>query len=412
MNKLSKEVLKRNRKILENFSYLSILQVFNLILPLITYPYLIRVLGKEIYGGIVFAQAVIGYFAILVGYGFNISATKSISIYKSNKEKISEIVSSILIIKAILLVISFLILYLLLMITDSFGLNAKLFYLSMYLCINELIFPVCYFQGIEKMKFTTLFNLISRLIFLGLIFIFITNEKDYLLVPLINGIGITLAGITSLYVVFFIHKVRFRWQKTSTLWYYFVDSSSLFLSNAMVLVKERSNIVFIGFFLSMSEVAFYDLVLKISSILRTPFMTIRDAIFPNIAESQNKSKYAKISVLAIITSVFVYLFLIIFKLQIVSFIGGVEMLPAHELIPLMGLIIPLGVTSMVIGSALIIFYVAKRYTLSIIYSLVSFVIGLYILYVFNLFNLHYLIVLLIINLLLEILSRLYLYYKK
>jgi O-antigen/teichoic acid export membrane protein len=412
VGRFNKQDFKRNRKIVENFSYLSILQVFNLVLPLITYPYLIRILGKETYGGVVFAQAIVGYFAILVGYGFNISATKSISIHKNNKDKVSEIVSSVLIIKIFLFILSFLFLYFLLQFSGSFGLNTKLFYLTMYLCLNELLFPVWYFQGIEKMKFTTIFNLVSRLIFLGLIFIFIKNQNDYLLVPLINGIGVTLAGVFSLYIIFFVHKVRFQWQKKTTLWFYFVDSSSLFLSNAMVLIKERSNIVFIGSFLSMSEVSYYDLILKIASILRTPFMTIRDAIFPNIAESQNQSKYGKVAIISIILSVFVYLFLIFFKQPIVVFIGGEEMLPALELIPLMGLIIPLGVTSMFAGSALILFYSAKRYTLSIIYSLIAFILGLYILYIFDLFSLNYLVILLIITLLVEIVSRLYLYYKK
>ena len=67
-----------------------------MLLPLITYPYLIRVLGKEIYGLIVFAQAVVGYLVILVGFGFNISATKEISIHRDNKEKLNEIVSSVI----------------------------------------------------------------------------------------------------------------------------------------------------------------------------------------------------------------------------------------------------------------------------------------------------------------------------
>ena len=106
------------------------------------------------------------------------------------------------------------------------------------------------------------------------------------------------------------------------------------------------------------------------------------------------------------------IFLIYFKQPIVAFIGGKEMLPTLELIPLMGLIIPLGVTSMFAGSALILFYNAKRYTLSIIYSLIVFVLGLYVLYIFDLFSLNYLVVLLIITLLVEIFSRVYLYYKK
>ena len=54
-----KERLGRNKTVLANFSYLSILQVFTILFPLLTYPYLLRVIGLELYGVIIFAQAII-----------------------------------------------------------------------------------------------------------------------------------------------------------------------------------------------------------------------------------------------------------------------------------------------------------------------------------------------------------------
>lgn len=51
------ERLGRNKTILANFSYLSLLQVFAILFPLLTYPYLLRVIGLELYGVIIFAQS-------------------------------------------------------------------------------------------------------------------------------------------------------------------------------------------------------------------------------------------------------------------------------------------------------------------------------------------------------------------
>lgn len=405
MIKRVQAILVQNKTIVNNFSYLSILQFINLLIPLITYPFLIRVIGSDLYGGIVFAQALIGYFAIIIGFGFNISATKNISIHKKDSNKLSEIVSSVLIIKAYLFIFSFIGLVILLKFIDLNEFNEILFYLTMYLCIQELLFPIWYFQGMQKMQYITLFTLLSKLVFVILIFILIKSKEDYLLVPIINGIGVMLSGVLSLYVIFKLDKVKFRWQKNEKLFYYIKDSFSLFLSNAMVLIKEKTNILFIGLFLNMTDVAYYDIALKITTLLRTPFMLVRDSIFPSIAISKNKVKYIKISIITIIISLFAYLLLLIFSEQIIYFLGGEEMLPSVKIIPLMGLTIPIGVLSMFLGSALIIFNNNKQYGLSILYSLFSFIFGLITLYLLNLFSLKSLIMVIIFSLLIEIIVR-------
>tara|TARA_R100001369_G_scaffold88614_1_gene125391 strand:+ start:22787 stop:24022 length:1236 start_codon:yes stop_codon:yes gene_type:complete len=411
MYQKAKNVIKDNKKIIENFSYLSVLQLFNLVLPLITYPYLIRILGADIYGSIAFAQAVIGYFAIVVNFGFNISATKNISVSKNDKNKISEITSSVLIIKLLLFIFCFFLIFLLINFINTSKLSNLLFYYTMYLCLYEAVFPVWYFQGKEKMKYITILNLFSRLLFVVLIFIVVKSQKDYLLVPIINGLGTLIIGIISFYIIFKIHGIRFRWQKTNTLIYYVQDSLALFASNAMVMVKEKTNIVFIGFFLNMTDVAYYDLILKISTLLRTPFMVIREAIFPNIVVTQNYQKYIKISVLGSILSFFVYVLFIIFDENIVKLLGGTSMLASTEFSSLMGLIIPLGVISMYLGTGLIIFKSAKIYSLSIFFSLISFILGLLSIYLYNLFSIESFIIVLLFSLIIEIISRAY-YLKK
>jgi len=111
------------KKLSGNFFSLSVLQVANYLLPLITLPYLVRVLGPANFGLVAFAQVFINYFVILTDYGFNLSATRSISINRDSKEKISKIFSSVMAVKLLFALTSAAILSLALLFIPRFNNN-------------------------------------------------------------------------------------------------------------------------------------------------------------------------------------------------------------------------------------------------------------------------------------------------
>lgn len=282
-----KNIFSNHKTLIQNFSYLSALQVFNMLLPLITYPYLIRVLGADQYGLVIYAQVISAYFGILIDFGFRLSATKDISVFRDDKKKLSEIVSSVLTIKFLLWLFSLGTLFLMVYLIPGFR-NEKLLYLfSFAICFNELLFPQWYFQGIEKMKYITFINLTARLIFLSLIFIVVQSKSDYLFVPLLNGIGAFIGGLIGLYVVFLKDKVSFKIQPVRNLWHYFKQSSPLFGSNAIISIKDRFNVIFIGASLGMKEVAIYDLAVKIMGLFMQPIDIVNTTIYPKMAKEKN-----------------------------------------------------------------------------------------------------------------------------
>jgi PST family polysaccharide transporter len=315
------------------------LQVFNLLIPIATYPYLIRVLGKETYGVIVFSQAIIGYLVILVAFGFNTSATKDVSIHRNDINKLSEIVSSVLIIKGILLLISFVLLSIALYFIPQAHSYYTLFFLTMWLAVYDFIFPVWYFQGIEKMKYITYLTLISKLTFLGLIFFFIKSPQHYLRVPLINAIGSMLAGLSSLYIVFILHKIPFQFQKVTILKKYFKDSLPLFVSSVSVTVFVQANKIIIGAWIGMGEVAAYDLAEKIVQLLKSPQMLITQAIFPRTSKDKNPVFIKKMMLISFCLALFLFIMTQIFATTIVMILGGKQMLVAVKLLRILSIAI-------------------------------------------------------------------------
>jgi PST family polysaccharide transporter len=173
------------KRLLGNFFSLSVLQIFSYVLPLLTLPYLVRVLGVETFGLISFATAFIIFFNILVDYGFNLSATREVSIHREDKEKITQIYSSVLTIKFILTILSFIILSFIVFIFDKFNSHIELYLITFLSVVGQAFFPIWYFQGMEKMRYITIINISSKVIFTIAIFIFVHKESDYLLVPFV-----------------------------------------------------------------------------------------------------------------------------------------------------------------------------------------------------------------------------------
>ena len=325
MRLVIKKIIVRNSTIVKNFSYLSSIQVLNLILPLATYPYLIRVLGIETYGLVVFAQAVLSYMVIFVKFGFNISATKDISINAENKSKISEIASSVFLLKSVGFVLMLLLLLLLTLIIPLFRDNRVLFLLTLHICLYEAMFPLWYFQGIEKMKYIALLNFVSRSIALILIFSFIRSKSDYLYVPLVNGIGTITASFLSMWIIFRNHKIRFYIPPFVVIRKYFKESIPFFVSSLSTQLYTNANKLLIGIFLNMKDLALYDLAEKVTTLFKIPISLIGQTIYPRNVKEKNVNFIKKISYYTNILTVFIYVIIFLFAKRIVLLLGGTEM---------------------------------------------------------------------------------------
>ncbi|ATA91915.1 MULTISPECIES: oligosaccharide flippase family protein [Capnocytophaga] len=323
-----KKIIKGNKKIFENFSYLALVQVFNLMMPLLVYPYLIRVLGDTLYGKIVFAQTVATYFSIFINFGFNVSGAKDVAIHRDNAYKIKEIVSSILIIKIAFWFLSLFVLILGLLLFNVKGNDFWLYVFSFFICLNEVLFPQWFFQGIEKMKYITIINFCLKVLFFVLIFVFVTGNEDFLLVPLLNSVGVFTGGMISLYVIFQKEKVMFGFPSFNIIRTHLKDNINLFISDVVISVKDRFNILFVGIFLGMDMVAIYDLGIKILLLVMLPISILNNALYPKMAIEKDKKLLSKIMKYSFIFYILVTTVLEFLVPQIVYFLGGDNLMNA------------------------------------------------------------------------------------
>lgn len=279
--------VENNKVIIENFSFLSILQVSNLLIFFLLIPFLFRILGKEYYGIVIFAQTIAIYFSIIINFGFNATGTRDVAIHRQNPERISEIVSTVLILKFSILIAMFFVLSMLIGFIPLLKSHPLIFFLSMLACLSDALFPIWYFQGIERMKYITFINVTTRLCSAVLLFIFIKKPDDYVLVPLILGIGTVSGASVGLYILFKVHQIKFLLIPLQKLRDCIKNNIPLFISNVSSHIYVNANKLIVGSFLGMQEVAIYDIVDKIVNLLKVPAFMIGQTLFPHISKTKD-----------------------------------------------------------------------------------------------------------------------------
>ncbi|MEM3509366.1 MAG: oligosaccharide flippase family protein [Nitrososphaerota archaeon] len=276
--------------------FLSVLQVVNYIFPLITFTYLVRVLGVEKFGLLSFAQSFIQYFIVITDYGFHLSATREISIHRDNKEKVNEIFSSVMIIKSGLFVISFMIMSGIVFGFEKFRREWLLYYLTFGMVLGQVLFPVWFFQGIEDMKWITYLNITTKGLFTVAVFLCVKDSSHYIYVPLLNFIGLTLMGVLSLYLVLSKYNVNFDIKNIRKINNYLIEGWNIFLSRVYVSIYNDINIFFLGLFGGNTMVGYYSITTRIVLAIGGLFEPLNQALFPYLAKKykENFLEFVKI----------------------------------------------------------------------------------------------------------------------
>lgn len=283
------EIIKSNRVLAKNFTSLWLLQISNYLLPLITLPYIVRVLGPEKYGIINFAAALTAYFTIVTDYGFNLSATREISIYRDDKVRLSQIFSSVLIVKLILFLISSVLFFILLLLIPQFKNHSIVFILTYITVLGGVLFPNWFYQGTEKMGYMVFINIGFKIISTILIFVLITSESDFIKLVIINSFTQVIIGFTGCLIVLIKFKLTFVFPGMFYIKEQFRSGRELFISSISSNIYTNSSVFLLGLFASQTAVGYFAAADKIRIAAQGLYSPLSQAVFPVVTKKINES---------------------------------------------------------------------------------------------------------------------------
>lgn len=239
---------KDGKVLVQNFAYLSLLQVAGYVFPLITMPYLARVIGVEGFGKIAFAAGVMVWLQTISDWGFNFTATRDVAQNRENTEKVSEIFSRVLCARIVLMLASAIILFILVTFIPLFKRNADVLFVSFLMIPGHILYPEWFFQAMERMKYITILSLLSKLVFTIAIFIFVKEKDDYILQPLFTSLGFVVSGCIALYFILIKWKVKLIIPTISSVFHTIKRSTDVFLNSLMPNLYNSFSTVLLGFF--------------------------------------------------------------------------------------------------------------------------------------------------------------------
>ena len=266
-----------------NFFYLSVLNALNIILPLITLPYLMRTVGKGNYGIYSYVYMILQYVITFSTYGFNFSATKQISQCRDDKEKVNVIYNSVIISKIMIGTALIVLLFLFSRFVFRDEQAPLMFVFGLGMVVGDILTPLWLFQGMEKMKYMTLVNASSKILFTVLVFVVIRKADDYYLLVLLNSAGYLLAGIISLFLASKQFGMRFRTVSFQDIKYQFKEGGAVFGSTFGMYLYRNANVIILKQFVPNEVVGVYSAAEKVIKGFQSIVQPAAQALFPHLS---------------------------------------------------------------------------------------------------------------------------------
>jgi PST family polysaccharide transporter len=276
-------LLKRaaDHPVTRNAASLYAIQAANYVFPLIVVPYLARVLRPSGYGLVLLAQSLAVWLALVVEYGFGLSATREIAKRRDDRPQVGAIAGGVLGAEAFLALLAAASAVASGWFIRAFRAQPEFLLLAWLSAVAQAIAPVWYFQGIERMTYPAGINVGIRAVVTGLTFVWVRTPEDAWKVLVLQSIGgVVAAGIL---LARLRQDVPLAWPKLRTIIEALRMGWSMFFFRSAASLYTMANTFILGFFVPPDRVAFYGGPERVSKAILSGLAPISQALYPRMS---------------------------------------------------------------------------------------------------------------------------------
>lgn len=284
-------VPSKNRTLLKNVASLGVVQVVNYIFPLLTIPYVSRIIGPEGFGLINYITAFVSYFVLIVYYGFDLTATRKIAVDPDNLEIRSKVFSEVTCARLLLFLITIVGFMICISSVPLLNSNIMLSVVLFLMVISALLTPQYVFQGLQRLPVLSILTLVKGVINTSLIFLFVSKKDDLLLYASISVFSNFLISLISILYVLLVIKIKFSFYSIKHSLAILKEGRLIFFSSIIFSLYTTTNIIILGFFAGAKTIGYYttavSFIIIVQSVVNIP---LSSSLYPYIGKSFSESE--------------------------------------------------------------------------------------------------------------------------
>lgn len=270
-----------------NFYYSSVLTTAGYVFPLITYPYVSRVLGVTNIGICNFVDSIINYFVLFSMMGIRTLGIREIAKCQADKSEMSKTFFSILLLNLLFVFISVSVLLVSIHLVPQFAEQRKLMYIGVVKLIANFFLIDWFYRGIEDFRYITIRSLIIRCVYVVSVFAFVRNKDDYYIYYAILALTVFVNAVVN--CIYARNILSFKLQKIQP-FAFLKPSLTLGIYTLLTSMYTSFNVAYLGFVTNNTEVGYYTTATKLHHIILAFFTAFTGVMLPRMSHLLSEGK--------------------------------------------------------------------------------------------------------------------------